>query len=221
MSMKIIYKLIRGEVIHTTSADIFAKIVVDKAIMRGMNENPCGFCQHKEGLAKHLGPCTSLTDLSLSSDDRLTDFFNTNWDQQIVRPYYPDSMRMNSRFIPAMACVTIVLDRGKLDPSKHYTWERIKEEIPSAVSEYGYPSAGRFILEAEVCYADDIPMTAFKRLIVVCSRSTKHYTQIDWDYSNCNSILDQVYTFEKQMQNLFPPKEQWIPIQATEIEKNG
>ncbi len=179
-------------------------IVKGGAILRGLNENPAGFCQCAQGIAKHTGPCISLSDLSMATDEKLHANF-VNWDQQLTRPWYPYSKRWKQHRIVAYSAVTIILNRAKLDPAKLYTLDRIRNTYPDVVSADGYPVYGRFIHECEVCYSGDISVDCFDRLLVICSRSIKNYITLPWDTARAESIIESIAAFQKSMREKFPP----------------
>ncbi len=201
------YDVIRGQIFHSTGAAEFVSIAQAGVIRRGLNSSPAGFCQRADGLGAHLGPCLSLSDLSIvASEDELFSG-DTEWQQQIYKPWGVACRESALQFEePVKVSVTMIFDRERLISAKTHCYSQIVERYPQHVDRWGVLLYGHFIPETEVCYADDIPTSAIKQLLIVCSRSTEWYTVRAWDEQDKEKHIEYVKKIERRIKRVIPPR---------------
>ena len=205
-----ILNLIGGQIIHTTSAENFRKIVQSGVVQAGSNHNPGGFCQCAGGISQHTGrPCLSLSDLSLSSREVLLSE-ESNWYCQLTRPWGATIWRPDVEFEYAEAVPTLVFHRRAIDVSRVYSNARILRDLPHLTHSDGkYVCVGRFIAEAEICYDATLPLEAIAAVLLICSFSLRDHLYFEW--SSPQSALDAMADFETRIKSQYKPKLHMVP----------
>jgi hypothetical protein len=212
-----ILNLIEGQIIHTTSAENFRKIVQSGVVQAGANHNPGGFCQCAGGISQHTGrPCLSLSDLSLSSREVLLSE-ESNWYCQLTRPWGATIWRPAVEFEYAEAVPTIVFHRHAIDASRAYSNARILKELPHLTHSDGkFVCVGRFIAEAEICYDATLPVDAIAAVLFICSFDMSDHHYVEW--STAQTVLETMDRFESRIHEQYPPKKHLCPRPVTQSE---
>lgn len=210
-----ILHLIGGEVIHSTSAAKFKAILESGEIRPGLNCNPGGFCQCQGGISQHTKqPCLSLSDLSLSSRESLLSS-ERHWYCQLTTPTGAQTNDNWHHEEYAEAVPSLVLHREYLQEARCYSYARIKTDLPNLVRRSGSLVKGRFIEETEICYDGAIPVSAIKKILLVCSFELSTHELLPW--TTPETVLVRLDEFSMRVRKAHPPKVHFGPIRPSGV----